>query len=196
MVGVLSREGRHAAQVAYEPDGSWRIAVAGRDPGVPNRVSTAGPPDRGSAGRDHPQPLPDAAAQVCAAPTRGYHSWPEGRHRSARLRTPLGGAPERLARRRRRAGDHASRRARSWTCASTNSWPIRWTLRSHQEFFGVPNERRTDRSTSDRRRNRARRSGIVAESPQAKGVSDRRAERGHYRQGVAVRLNGTPLRAR
>jgi hypothetical protein len=31
----------NGGQVAYEPDGSWRIVVAARDPGVPNWVSTA-----------------------------------------------------------------------------------------------------------------------------------------------------------
>jgi hypothetical protein len=30
--------------VQYEPDGSWRIVVAARDPGVPNWVSTADHP--------------------------------------------------------------------------------------------------------------------------------------------------------
>lgn len=34
----------NGAQVAYEPDGSWTIVVAGRDPGRPNWVSTAGHP--------------------------------------------------------------------------------------------------------------------------------------------------------
>lgn len=29
-------------QIRYEPDGSWRVVVAERDPGVPNWVSTAG----------------------------------------------------------------------------------------------------------------------------------------------------------
>jgi len=32
----------NGGQVDYEPDGSWRIVVAGSDPGVPNWVSTAG----------------------------------------------------------------------------------------------------------------------------------------------------------
>ncbi|MGE2729543.1 DUF1214 domain-containing protein [Mycolicibacterium vaccae] len=32
----------NGAQVAYEPDGSWRIVVSDRDPGHPNWVSTAG----------------------------------------------------------------------------------------------------------------------------------------------------------
>jgi len=31
-------------QLAYEPDGSWRIVIAARDPGMPNWVSTAGHP--------------------------------------------------------------------------------------------------------------------------------------------------------
>jgi hypothetical protein len=34
----------NGGQVAYEPDGSWRIVVAARDPGVPNWVSTAAHP--------------------------------------------------------------------------------------------------------------------------------------------------------
>ena len=34
----------NGAQVAYEPDGSWAIVVAARDPGRPNWVSTAGHP--------------------------------------------------------------------------------------------------------------------------------------------------------
>ncbi len=32
----------NGGQVRYEPDGSWRIIVAARDPGLPNWVSTAG----------------------------------------------------------------------------------------------------------------------------------------------------------
>lgn len=32
----------NGGQVSYEPDGSWRIVVAGRDPGHPNWISTAG----------------------------------------------------------------------------------------------------------------------------------------------------------
>jgi uncharacterized protein DUF1214 len=32
----------NGSQVAYEPDGSWRIVVASRDPGAPNWLSTAG----------------------------------------------------------------------------------------------------------------------------------------------------------
>ncbi|WP_193048004.1 DUF1214 domain-containing protein [Mycolicibacterium baixiangningiae] len=32
----------NGAQVTYEPDGSWRIVIADRDPGHPNWVSTAG----------------------------------------------------------------------------------------------------------------------------------------------------------
>jgi hypothetical protein len=32
----------NGAQCTYEPDGSWRIVVASRDPGVPNWLSTAG----------------------------------------------------------------------------------------------------------------------------------------------------------
>jgi len=32
----------NGGQVVYEPDGSWRIVVAARDPSVPNWVSTAG----------------------------------------------------------------------------------------------------------------------------------------------------------
>ena len=34
----------NGSQVRYEPDGSWRIVVAHRDPGEPNWVSTAGHP--------------------------------------------------------------------------------------------------------------------------------------------------------
>jgi hypothetical protein len=34
----------NGGQVQYEPDGSWRIVVAARDPGRPNWVSTAGHP--------------------------------------------------------------------------------------------------------------------------------------------------------
>jgi len=34
----------NGGQVKYEPDGSWRIVVAARDPGVPNWVSTADHP--------------------------------------------------------------------------------------------------------------------------------------------------------
>jgi hypothetical protein len=34
----------NGGQIAYEPDGSWRIVVAHRDPGEPNWVSTAGHP--------------------------------------------------------------------------------------------------------------------------------------------------------
>ena len=34
----------NGGQVRYEPDGSWRIAIAARDPGVPNWVSTADHP--------------------------------------------------------------------------------------------------------------------------------------------------------
>jgi len=34
----------NGGQVRYEPDGSWRIAIAVRDPGLPNWVSTAGHP--------------------------------------------------------------------------------------------------------------------------------------------------------
>jgi hypothetical protein len=34
----------NGGQVSYEPDGSWRIVVAHRDPGHPNWVSTAGHP--------------------------------------------------------------------------------------------------------------------------------------------------------
>ena len=32
----------NGAQVAYEPDGSWEIVIAGSNPGRPNWVSTAG----------------------------------------------------------------------------------------------------------------------------------------------------------
>jgi hypothetical protein len=32
----------NGGQVRYEPDGSWRVVIAARDPGVPNWVSTAG----------------------------------------------------------------------------------------------------------------------------------------------------------
>jgi hypothetical protein len=34
----------NGSQVRYEPDGSWEIVIAGRDPGHPNWVSTAGHP--------------------------------------------------------------------------------------------------------------------------------------------------------
>lgn len=34
----------NGGQVQYEPDGSWRIVVAHRDPGMPNWLSTAGHP--------------------------------------------------------------------------------------------------------------------------------------------------------
>jgi hypothetical protein len=34
----------NGGQIAYEPDGSWRIVVAARDPGMPNWVSTADHP--------------------------------------------------------------------------------------------------------------------------------------------------------
>ena len=34
----------NGGQIAYEPDGSWRIVVADRDPGHPNWLSTAGHP--------------------------------------------------------------------------------------------------------------------------------------------------------
>jgi hypothetical protein len=34
----------NGGQAVYEPDGSWRIVVAHRDPGVPNWLSTAGHP--------------------------------------------------------------------------------------------------------------------------------------------------------
>jgi hypothetical protein len=34
----------NGGQTKYEPDGSWRIAVAARDPGLPNWLSTAGHP--------------------------------------------------------------------------------------------------------------------------------------------------------
>ncbi len=33
---------RNGSQIALEPDGSWRLVVAGRDPGHPNWISTAG----------------------------------------------------------------------------------------------------------------------------------------------------------
>ena len=36
------RTGINGRQVHYEPDGSWRIVIAGRDPKQPNWVSTAG----------------------------------------------------------------------------------------------------------------------------------------------------------
>lgn len=32
----------NGGQVAYEPDGSWRLVIAARDPGMPNWLSTAG----------------------------------------------------------------------------------------------------------------------------------------------------------
>jgi len=34
----------NGGQVRYEPDGSWRLVIAGRDPGHPNWLSTAGHP--------------------------------------------------------------------------------------------------------------------------------------------------------
>jgi hypothetical protein len=34
----------NGGQISYEPDGSWRIVVAARDPGHPNWISTAGHP--------------------------------------------------------------------------------------------------------------------------------------------------------
>jgi hypothetical protein len=34
----------NGGQVQYEPDGSWRVAISTRDPGVPNWLSTAGHP--------------------------------------------------------------------------------------------------------------------------------------------------------
>jgi hypothetical protein len=34
----------NGGQVTYEPDGSWRLVIAGRDPGHPNWLSTAGHP--------------------------------------------------------------------------------------------------------------------------------------------------------
>jgi hypothetical protein len=34
----------NGGQTKYEPDGSWRIAIAARDPGLPNWLSTAGHP--------------------------------------------------------------------------------------------------------------------------------------------------------
>lgn len=34
----------NGGQVAYEPDGSWKIAISERDPGLPNWVCTAGHP--------------------------------------------------------------------------------------------------------------------------------------------------------
>jgi hypothetical protein len=34
----------NGGQVLYEPDGSWRLVVAARDPGMPNWLSTAGHP--------------------------------------------------------------------------------------------------------------------------------------------------------
>jgi hypothetical protein len=36
----------NGGQVRYEPDGSWRIVVASKDPGHPNWLTTAGH-DRG-----------------------------------------------------------------------------------------------------------------------------------------------------
>ena len=40
------RIGINGEQATYEPDGSWRLVVAARDPGHPNWLSTAGPPQR------------------------------------------------------------------------------------------------------------------------------------------------------
>jgi hypothetical protein len=34
----------NGGQVRYQPDGSWRIVIAARDPGVPNWISTADHP--------------------------------------------------------------------------------------------------------------------------------------------------------
>ena len=34
----------NGGQVQYQPDGSWRIVIAARDPGVPNWISTADHP--------------------------------------------------------------------------------------------------------------------------------------------------------
>jgi hypothetical protein len=34
----------NGGQVRYEPDGSWRIVIAARDPGVSNWISTADHP--------------------------------------------------------------------------------------------------------------------------------------------------------
>ena len=53
-------------QAVYEPDGSWRLVVARRDPGHPNWISTAGP-----------LPGPDLVPVV---PSRGHpgaadHAW-------------------------------------------------------------------------------------------------------------------------
>ena len=36
------RIGINGEQATYEPDGSWRLVIAARDPGVPNWLSTAG----------------------------------------------------------------------------------------------------------------------------------------------------------
>ena len=36
------RIGINGEQAVYEPDGSWRVVVAARDPGQPNWLSTAG----------------------------------------------------------------------------------------------------------------------------------------------------------
>jgi hypothetical protein len=36
------RIGINGEQAAYEPDGSWKLVIAARDPGHPNWLSTAG----------------------------------------------------------------------------------------------------------------------------------------------------------
>ena len=38
------RIGINGEQAVYEPDGSWKLVIAARDPGHPNWLSTAGPP--------------------------------------------------------------------------------------------------------------------------------------------------------
>lgn len=41
---AYERVTRNGGQVTYEPDGSWRLVIAARDPGHPNFISTAGHP--------------------------------------------------------------------------------------------------------------------------------------------------------
>ena len=41
---AYERVSLNGGQVDYEPDGSWRLVIAGRDPGHPNWISTAGHP--------------------------------------------------------------------------------------------------------------------------------------------------------
>jgi hypothetical protein len=36
------RVGINGEQAVYEPDGTWKLVIAARDPGAPNWISTAG----------------------------------------------------------------------------------------------------------------------------------------------------------